>query len=182
MHTLYGRYVVVCGGHSIPCRQECHSRCHLPLPGPAGISVAPFKSQNMSLNSYVTPEGGEIGMAQAMQAFAAACPPYRHEPGPPQTQGGLRLAGRPERAALQGRPHHRVLPGDSGTSCKGARVLCTPEVAYGNVVVEGAGGSGTEPVPTGTSPTPSSQKNSASPWSSSPISSGAESSHRCGAR
>ena len=46
-----------------------------------GYKVAPFKSQNMSLNSFVTASGEEIARSQVLQAIAARTEPIKeHNP------------------------------------------------------------------------------------------------------
>ena len=105
-----------------------------------GIMVAPFKSQNMSLNSFVTPEGGEIGRAQATQAQACNINPHT-DMNPillkPNSDTGSQIV-------VQGRP--------VGNMNVAEYDVCKPQIfnqvresferlrdAYGFIVIEGAG-------------------------------------------
>jgi adenosylcobyric acid synthase len=68
------KFVMICGtashvGKSIIAAALCR------LLVDRGFKVAPFKAQNMSLNSWVTKDGEEIGIAQAVQAWAAKTEP-----------------------------------------------------------------------------------------------------------
>ncbi|MCM2466500.1 cobyric acid synthase [Methanoculleus oceani] len=106
-----------------------------------GIPVAPFKSQNMSLNSYVTADGSEIGIAQAFQAFAAGI-----EPAADMNPILLKPKGDAvSQVVLLGRPYKDVQIRDYYTETD---MLLAEAVSaferlrrrYGHVVVEGAGG------------------------------------------
>lgn len=106
-----------------------------------GIPVAPFKSQNMSLNSYVTADGSEIGIAQAVQAFAAGI-----EPEADMNPVLLKPKGdRTSQVVLLGRPYKDVQIRDYYTETD---MLLAEAVGaferlrerFGHVVVEGAGG------------------------------------------
>ena len=69
-----------------------------------GVRVAPFKAQNMALNSVVTATGAEIGRAQAMQAAAAGV-----EPEAAMNPVLLKPSGeRHSQVVLMGRPHADV--------------------------------------------------------------------------
>jgi adenosylcobyric acid synthase len=106
-----------------------------------GIRVAPFKSQNMSLNSFVTRDGSEIGIAQAVQAFAAGVEPEA-EMNPvllkPKGEGVSQvvLLGRPYRD-LPIREYYRETEFLLGEAISAYRRL---EGKFGQLVVEGAGG------------------------------------------
>lgn len=106
-----------------------------------GIMVAPFKSQNMSLNSYVTPEGGEIGIAQAMQAFAAKVPPHTDmNPVLLKPKGDC-----VSQVVLNGRPYKDVAITEYYRETpallqKALESYGRLKEQYGQVIIEGAGG------------------------------------------
>jgi adenosylcobyric acid synthase len=106
-----------------------------------GIGIAPFKSQNMSLNSYVTQDGGEIGMAQAMQAIAAKVTPHTD-------MNPILLKPKGDcisQVVLHGRPYKDIhitayYQETPELLKKALESFQRLESSFGQVVVEGAGG------------------------------------------
>jgi len=105
-----------------------------------GMSVAPFKPQNMSNNAAVTADGGEIGRAQALQALACGLAPHT-DMNPvllkPETDTGAQVVVRGKRrATVKARDYAKRKPElmapvlDSFARLKSGRDL---------VLVEGAG-------------------------------------------
>ena len=105
-----------------------------------GYRVAPFKAWNMSLNAAVTPDGREIGRAQAIQAEAAGVPPESDfNPILVKPRGGLS-----SQVILNGRPHGDftgfATPEFVGLAHETARAaLNRLDAAYDWIVIEGAG-------------------------------------------
>lgn len=105
-----------------------------------GYRAAPFKAQNMALNSFVTAEGGEIGRAQAVQAEAAGIAPSV-DMNPvllkPTTDTGCQVIvmGKVART-ISARDYYHYTPSLLGTV---ACALSRLRSAYDIVVIEGAG-------------------------------------------
>ncbi len=104
-----------------------------------GVRVAPFKAQNMALNSFVTREGAEIGRAQAAQAAAA-----RVQPEAAMNPVLLKPSARDTQVIVRGRPWATA----SARSYQGMKKDLLPVVLesleylqnrYDVVVCEGAG-------------------------------------------
>ncbi|GAB4272676.1 MAG: cobyric acid synthase [Deferrisomatales bacterium] len=105
-----------------------------------GVRVAPFKPQNMALNSFITAEGGEMGRAQVVQAEAAGLAPHV-DMNPvllkPTTDVGAQVI-------LQGRVHSNMKALEYHAFKKVARQTVLESfhrlaAAYEVIVVEGAG-------------------------------------------
>jgi adenosylcobyric acid synthase len=105
-----------------------------------GYQVAPFKAQNMALNSFVTPDGLEVGRAQAEQA-AAAGTEVRAEMNPillkPEADARCQVIvlGRPWRT-VPAREYYRLRGRLWPVVC---RALETLRTEYDLVIIEGAG-------------------------------------------
>ncbi len=105
------------------------------------VAVAPFKAQNMSLNSWITDTGGEIGIAQAIQAWAAGIKPTVDMNPVLLKPKGDRMS----QVVILGKPAYDRRAGDyyksideiSGVVDDAIKRL---EETYDLIVIEGAGG------------------------------------------
>jgi adenosylcobyric acid synthase len=106
----------------------------------AGLRVAPFKPQNMALNSAVTVDGGEIGRAQALQALAAGIDAHTDlNPvllKPTSDQGAQVIIHGKARMNLDARAYHAYKPVALEAVLQSYERL---RAGYDAVVVEGAG-------------------------------------------
>ncbi len=105
-----------------------------------GLSVAPFKPQNMSNNAAVTADGGEIGRAQALQARAAGLSPVT-DMNPvllkPESETGAQVIVQGRRRAVTGaRDYATFRAGLMGAVLESFGRL---SAAHDLVLVEGAG-------------------------------------------
>jgi adenosylcobyric acid synthase len=106
----------------------------------AGVKVAPFKPQNMALNSAVTRDGGEIGRAQALQAIAAGVEPHTDfNPvllKPSSDTGAQVIIHGRVRAEMNARDYHQYKTAAMGAVLESHARL---RAEYEAVIVEGAG-------------------------------------------
>ncbi|WP_071334838.1 cobyric acid synthase [Burkholderia contaminans] len=106
----------------------------------AGARVAPFKPQNMALNSAVTADGGEIGRAQALQALAAGVAPHTDfNPvllKPTSDRGAQVIIHGKARMNLNARAYHDYKPVAFDAVLESYARL---RAGYDTVIVEGAG-------------------------------------------
>lgn len=105
-----------------------------------GLSVAPFKPQNMSNNAAVTADGGEIGRAQALQALAAGLEPVV-DMNPvllkPETDVGSQVIVQGRRVGtMKARDYWKMKPSLMGAVLDSFNRL---RARYDLVIVEGAG-------------------------------------------
>ncbi|NQE47361.1 cobyric acid synthase [Herbaspirillum rubrisubalbicans] len=105
-----------------------------------GIAVAPFKPQNMALNSAVTSDGGEIGRAQALQAQAAGIAPHTDMNPvllkPSSDTGAQVIVHGKVRADMNARDYHRYKTEAMQAVLQSYARL---RAQYACVIVEGAG-------------------------------------------
>ncbi len=134
------RYITVLGTHSHAGKSTLVAALCRILKR-RGFKVAPFKAQNMSNNSWITKDGKEIGIAQAIQAFAAGVEPcVEMNPVLLKPRGGTS-----SQVVVLGKPVGDRKAGEYYESIDAMMKIATKALAklskdYDVIVIEGAGG------------------------------------------